>query len=227
MSLNDLLSKSEHYAKKEMISPFNDWDSLPPPSLASDVDYSKKNKTIMKSITENDSTFVGEDLFALLDEHAPCSEEDICEESLTSPSLFGDTNRSQKTDTQIEYVIKSADETESKNKAKQQSNLTKTSTAQTRSSSSLRSDDSSGSFVLGTVDVGKFQDVNEEPIKMKKRNGMLNKMRMATSTFAESGRTTVKKAASARNLFEKASTRNLFARGKEEGNGLLRYDSDA
>jgi hypothetical protein len=210
MSLNDLFSKSEHYAKKEIISPSNDCDSLPPPSLASDVDYSIKNKTIMKSITENDSTFVGKDLFALLDEHAPCSEEDICDVSLAPPSLFGDTNRSQKTDTQIEYVIKSADETESKNEVKQQSNVAKTSTAQSRSSSSLRSDDSSGSFVLDTVDDGKFPDDNKEAIKMKKRNGMLNKMRMATSTFTESGRTTVKKAASTRNF-------KVFARGKGEG----------
>jgi hypothetical protein len=226
MSLNDLLSKSEHYAKKEMTSSFSDCDSLPPPSLAPDADYSKKNKTIMKSITENDSTFVGKDLFALLDEHAPCSEEDICDESLAPSSLFGDTDRSQKTDTQIEYVIKSADETESKNEVKQQSNVAKTSTAQARSSSDLRSDDSSASFVLGTVDDGKFPDDNEEPIKMKKRNGMLNKMRMATSTFTESGRTTVKKAASTRNLIEQATIK-VFARGKQEGKGLLRNDSDA
>jgi hypothetical protein len=234
MSLNDLLSKSELYAKKEMIS---DSDSLPPPSLAPDADYPRKNKTIMRSITENDdkihndkrlrsSTFVGNDLFALLDKHTPCSKEDICDESLASPSLFGDTNRSKKNGTQIECVIKSADETESEKEVKQQSNVAKTSTAQERSSSSLRSDDSSSSFVLGTVDDGKFPDDNEEPIKKKKRNGMLNKMRMATSTFTESGRTTIKKAGSTRNLFEQ-KTIKVFARGKEEGKGLLRNDSDA
>lgn len=191
----------------------------------------------MKSITENDdkihndkrlrsSTFVGNDLFALLDKHTPCSKEDICDESLASPSLFGDTNRSKKNGTQIECVIKSADETESEKEVKQQSNVAKTSTAQERSSSSLRSDDSSSSFVLGTVDDGKFPDDNEEPIKKKKRNGMLNKMRMATSTFTESGRTTIKKAGSTRNLFEQ-KTIKVFARGKEEGKGLLRNDSDA
>ena len=75
----------------------------------------------------------------------------------------------------------------------------------------------------GPFDDDVFADDNKEkPIKTKKRNGMLTKMRKG---LTKSRRTTVQKVASTRNLFEQATIK-VFARGKEEGRGLLSSTSD-
>lgn len=74
-------------------------------------------------------------------------------------------------------------------------------------------------------EVGRYHDqafAGAETPRRKRRDSMLKKMRTG---ITEVGRQSLHKAASTRNMLGQATTK-VFARGSEEGRGLLRNDSD-
>ena len=197
ISLNNLFSKSEH-SNKEMVPLYNDSGILLPPSLASDVCLLGNTNRSLRNETQIGSAFE-------LDETETMKKSK--QYTKIFPSLRSDyNNNSSITDDQVAIEPASSKEKTNKHFSRLPNDL-----------------DEHSNFVHGMFDDD--NDNGEEHTRKKKRNGMLEKMRKATSTLTESGRTTVKKAASTRNLFEQA-TLKVFARGKEEGKGLLRSDSD-
>lgn len=201
MSLIDLLSNDKHHISKRNLSLVdNDNDSLPPPSVASELEFKEKENRRKNSGMKRDDKGMDDN---------PAQSSFVAEWNGRVDTDATNEVESSQPILSPDFSMKFSRTFEEFEETPPGSFINMASGA-TIDVDSFNPDESPNDPATG------------EASKKKKRDGMLKKMRQG---LKEGSRATMKKAASTRNVFEQ-TTIKAFARGKEERKGLLRGHSD-
>jgi hypothetical protein len=182
---------------------------LPPPSLAGDtyVRNEWKSRRVHRAHQGGGTASVP-------------GEDDVCEQSLAPPSLAGDIYLPRKKDQTASQAVTETIAEETDNEPVN-TTLTRRMSRTAKSFAKLDcGDDDDDSFME------ELSAAEKECAKKKNRAKMMDTVKKATSALDIVGKHSkgvAKKAKSARNVFEQATTK-VFARSREEGKGLLRHD---
>ena len=247
-------TRSKKIQHKSIVEEDDQEDRLPPPSLAGDAHVKKKSKSRKKSNEheENDkksSRRNGSTRMIRRAEDSGSQDDNICDESLAPPSLAGDMPQSLGRSSQknpLPSLTETIDE-ETVDEADERPGLIRTMSKKGKSFRMLDcDDDDEEEDVFDDMPASNPDEFDpdstlpnegtnsaaggvEEEVKRKKREAMMKTMKKATSALSvggkKAGKGVAQKAKSARNVFEQATTK-VFARRKEEGRGLLKFDED-